>query len=122
VLLVEDDQALLNLAEQMLGEYGYCVLLARDGEEALKVENEYSDAIHLLLTDVVMPGMDGRNLAEKMQSKRPDMKVLFMSGYTDNAIAHHGVLDTGLSFIQKPFTAPSLARKVREVLDQYHHD
>lgn len=122
ILLVEDDKALRDLAKQMLEGYGYTVLPARHGKEALKLGNDHPDAIHLLLTDVVMPGMDGRDLAEKLQSERPDMKLLFMSGYTDNAVAHHGVLDTGLSFIQKPFAAPALARKVREVLDQYNHD
>ncbi|RLF59742.1 MAG: hypothetical protein DRN37_03560, partial [Thermoplasmata archaeon] len=117
ILLVEDEEALRDLAKRMLGEYGYTVVFAGDGEEALKRADDHKDAIHLLLTDVVMPAMDGKELAEKLQSKRPEMKVLFMSGYTDNAGAHHGILDTGLSFIQKPFTAASLAQKVREVLD-----
>ena len=117
ILLVEDEEALRDLAKRMLGEYGYTVVFAGDGEEALKRADDHKDAIHLLLTDVVMPAMDGKELAEKLQSKRPEMKVLFMSGYTDNAVAHHGILDAGLNFIQKPFTAASLAQKVREVLD-----
>jgi len=117
ILLVEDDKALRDLAKRMLEGYGYTVLPARDGEEALKLENNHPDVIHLLLTDVVMPGMDGRALAGKLQSTRPNMKLLFMSGYTDNAIAHHGVLDKDLAFIQKPFSAESIARKIREVLD-----
>ncbi|MBW2097137.1 MAG: PAS domain S-box protein, partial [Deltaproteobacteria bacterium] len=122
ILLVEDDKALRDLATRMLEGFGYTVLPARHGNEALKLGNDHPDAIHLLLTDVVMPGMDGRDLAEKLQSERPDIKLLFMSGYTDNAVAHHGVLDTGLSFIQKPFAASALARKVREVLDQQNRD
>jgi two-component system cell cycle sensor histidine kinase/response regulator CckA len=85
--------------------------------EALQVSQDHSGVIHLLLTDVIMPGMSGRQLADRLVADRPGLKVLFMSGYTDNAIVHHGVLDPGTAFVQKPFTPDSLSRKVREVLD-----
>ena len=86
--------------------------------EALKISEELEGPIQLLITDVVMPGMNGRELAERLQSLRPEMKVLYMSGYTDDAIARHGVLEPGVNFIDKPFVPESLARKVREVLDE----
>jgi DNA-binding NtrC family response regulator len=96
---------------------GYTVLEARDGREALEIVRKHARPIHLLLTDVVMPQMSGRELAESMASVRPGIRVLYMSGYTDGAIAHHGVLDAGIAYLEKPFTAEALARKVREVLD-----
>ena len=93
------------------------VLAARDPEEALRLIDGFGGRIHLLLTDVVMPKMSGRELASRLAPARPDMKVLYMSGYTDDAILHHGVLDPGLAFMPKPFTPAALASKVREVLE-----
>jgi CheY-like chemotaxis protein len=117
VLLVEDDDKLLELTEKILRLYGYRVLKAQDGEEALKVHEEHEGFIQVMVTDIVMPKMSGRELAERLQSVRPEMKVLYMSGYTDNAIVHHQILDSKLSFLQKPFTPEGLGSKVREVLD-----
>ena len=90
---------------------------ASGGEEAVHLTTEHSGAIDLVLTDVVMPKASGKEIAELIKSIRPDARVLFMSGYTDEAIVHHGVLDSGVEFIQKPFTPASLARKVREVIE-----
>jgi len=118
VLIVEDDDALRTLATKVLQRYGYRVLEAREGEEALRVTDEHEGPIQLMLTDVVMPGMDGRELAERLQPLHPEIKVIYMSGYTDDAIARHGILEPGLEFIQKPFSPEGLACKVREVLDK----
>jgi len=118
VLIVEDDDSLLNLARKILQLLGYTVLKAENGEEALKVSEEHKGPIHLLLTDVVLPGMGGGELAECIQSHRPETKVLYMSGYTDDAIAHQGVLAPGVNFLEKPFTMEGLAKKVREALDK----
>jgi two-component system cell cycle sensor histidine kinase/response regulator CckA len=117
ILLVEDEEALRKVAKRALDAVGYKVLIAADGDEALLVSEQYAGDIHLLLTDVVMPGMSGRALAQELLKTRPDLKVLYMSGYTDNAIVHHGVLDAGTHFMGKPFTAADLTQKVREVLD-----
>jgi two-component system cell cycle sensor histidine kinase/response regulator CckA len=117
VLLVEDDEGARELARRVLGSLGYTLLEARNGQEALRLAADYRDSIHLLLTDVVLPGMSGKALAEQLARSRPGLKTLFMSGYTDNAIAHHGVLDPGVAFLQKPFGPRELARKVRAVLD-----
>jgi len=106
------------MAEMMLEGYGYKVITAENGKEAMKIAESHDAPIHLLVTDVVMPGMSGRALAEKLQEKVPKLKVLYMSGYTDNAIAHHGVLKKDVDFIQKPFTRERLASKVREMLDR----
>jgi signal transduction histidine kinase len=118
LLIVEDDDTLRNLACKVLERRGYKVLLASRGEEALTVSEQYDGAIHLIVTDVVMPGMNGRELAENLQSLRPDMRVLYMSGYTDDAIVRHGVLRPGVNFIEKPCTPENLAQKVRKVLDK----
>jgi len=117
ILLVEDEDVVRGLARQILQQAGYNVLDAGSGDEALRMCREHSDPIHLLLTDVVMPETSGKEIAESLTSLRPATCVLFMSGYTDDAIVHHGVLDSNVEFIQKPFTPVALARKVREVLD-----
>ncbi len=117
VLLVEDEAAVRNLTRRVLEGYGYAVLTTENGHEALQAAQERQGPIHLLVTDVVMPKMGGRELAQRLAPGRPEMKVLYLSGYTDNAIVHHGVLEPGIAFLQKPFTPQSLARKVREVLD-----
>jgi len=117
VLLVEDAEALRKLANMFLRDSGYRVLTAADGTEALEVARSHSGPIHLLLTDVVMPGINGRVLGERLAPLQPGMKVLYMSGYTDSFIAGHGVLEAGTHLLHKPFTQETLARKVREVLD-----
>jgi PAS domain S-box-containing protein len=118
ILVVEDEVEVRKLAVRILQRQGYTVLDAPDGDGALVICGERKDPIHLILTDVVMPGMSGRQLADRLGSFHPEMKVLYMSGYTDNAITHHGVLEKGMNYIQKPFTVDGLARKVREVLDK----
>ncbi len=117
VLLVEDDRTVRLLATEMLEMSGYTVLEAGDGREALEVVHRHGRPIDLLLTDVVMPQMSGRELAEGIAALHPRIRVLYMSGYTDGVIAHHGILDTGVAYLQKPFTTDALARKVRETLD-----
>jgi len=99
-----------------LREYGYKVLSAADGNEALRIYQENKDSIDLLLTDVIMPQMSGRELAEKISAEDPDMNILYFSGYTDNSIVHHGVLDEGMEFIQKPFSHTDLALKIKNIL------
>jgi PAS domain S-box-containing protein len=119
ILAVEDQMEVRKLVAKILTGQGYTVIEASNGEQAMKAAQENSGKkIHLLLTDVVMPGMSGRELAETLGLLHPNMKVLYMSGYTDNAIVHHGVLEEGVNYIQKPFTLDALARKVREVLDR----
>jgi PAS domain S-box-containing protein len=117
ILLVEDEPAILEMATAMLEMQGYTVLAATIPCEAILMAEKYDSEIHLLMTDVVMPEMNGRDLAKKLLSLRPDIKYLFMSGYTANVIAHRRVLDEGINFIQKPFTLQDLSTKVREVLD-----
>jgi CheY-like chemotaxis protein len=116
VLVVEDAQSLRELASELLKDNGYAVLEAANGADAIQLVERHQGLIDLLLTDVVMPGMGGRQLAERLMPRLPKMKVLYMSGYTDDAIVHHGILEPGIALIQKPFTAESLTRKVREVL------
>ncbi len=117
ILLVEDNAGLRRLATRLLEPAGYTVLGAATGEEALRLAERREEPVHLLLSDVVMPGMSGRQLAERLAQTRPGMKVLYMSGYTDDTVVRHGVLDAKVPFINKPFTAAALLRKVREVLD-----
>ena len=118
VLLVEDEGAILNLASVVLRRHGYLVLAAGTPKDALELVQEYEARIHLLITDVVMPEMNGWQLKNELQKLIPDMKVLFMSGYTANIVADRGVLEKDVKFLQKPFSIESLAKKVREVLDQ----
>ena len=120
ILVAEDAEPLRKLARTFLEERGFQVLTASSGEEALKVAAEFSGEIHLLLTDVVMPGMNGRVLAEQLLPKRPGMKVLYMSGYTDSFIAGHGVLEEGTHLLHKPFTEEVLISRIREVLKSVH--
>jgi PAS domain S-box-containing protein len=117
ILLVEDAQRVRAVVREILEMSGYAVLEARHGAEALEVSNQHAGPIHLLVTDVVMPQMSGRELAQRLATLRPDVKVLYMSGYTDDAIVRHGVLASGIAFLSKPFTPDALALKVREVLD-----
>jgi len=117
VLLVEDESSIRIMMGRELQNQGYQVLEAEDGADALKRAREHRGPIDLLLTDVVMPRLGGRELAEELTAVRPQMKVLFMSGYTDDEIVRHGVLRARTAFIQKPFAPSELARKVREVLD-----
>ena len=117
ILLVEDDQAILNMATMILSRQGYTVLQANTPREGIRLAKEHADKIDLLVTDVIMPVMNGKDLALDLQSMNPQLKCLFMSGYTADAISQHGVLDETVHFIQKPFSLPNLAIKVREVLD-----
>jgi CheY-like chemotaxis protein len=117
VLLVEDEEMVREMTKEILQESGYRVIEAKHGREALLVAGQHHGPIHLMLSDVVMPQMSGRELAEQLAPIRREMKVLYMSGYTDDAIVHHGVLDEGMAFIEKPFTPHGLARKVRETLN-----
>jgi PAS domain S-box-containing protein len=117
LLLVEDETGVRELTKDILLAQGYRVLVAQDGVEALQVAQEHEGPIHLLITDMVMPRLGGRELADQLRSSRPKMRVLYTSGYTDNAIVHHGVLDEGVVFLSKPFELEALAHKVRDVLD-----
>jgi CheY-like chemotaxis protein len=117
VLLVEDEPGLLKVSSRMLERVGFTVLAAGTPGEALRLAGEHSGLIHLLLTDVVMPEMSGPDLAGRLGILRPQLKRMFMSGYTANVVAHHGVLGDGVHFIQKPFNATDLAAAVRAALD-----
>jgi two-component system cell cycle sensor histidine kinase/response regulator CckA len=117
ILVVEDNDGLRKLATRVLEPAGYTVLGAATGDEALRLLERHEAPVHLLLSDVVMPGMSGRHLAEQLAQTRPGMKVLYMSGYTSDTIVRHGVLEAQMPFLNKPFTATALLRKVREVLD-----
>lgn len=117
VLVVEDDEALRRVAERILSKHGYTVLLAADGEEALRVAEAHAGPIDMVLTDVVMPGMSGRDVVRQLRTTRPSTRALYTSGYADITIASDGVLDEGVHFIAKPYSVQDLARKVRAVLD-----
>jgi two-component system cell cycle sensor histidine kinase/response regulator CckA len=117
ILLVEDQPEVRAVARAALARHGYTVLEASHGGEALQIALDRTEEIHLLLTDVVMPAMSGRELAQRLLLQRPHVRVLYTSGYTDDAIVHHDVIESGVAFIQKPFTPANLLRKVREVLD-----
>lgn len=118
ILLVEDDDNVRRLVKGLLSEQGYTLVEGANGEEALQIASQYKNTIHMLLTDVIMPGIDGRTLANTLNGIIPNLKILFMSGYNDNMIAHHGVLDPDVNFLAKPFTSRALAQKVRTVLDE----
>ncbi len=117
VLLVEDQDAVRSYARAVLKEYGYVVIEAAGGEQAIAVAKQHPGEIHLLLTDVVLPGMNGKKVAERLKERHPCLKVVYISGYTQDVISQRGVLDHGASFLQKPFSPDALAVKVREVLD-----
>jgi two-component system cell cycle sensor histidine kinase/response regulator CckA len=117
ILLVENEEGVRDLAGKILELKGDKVIMASNPTEAVQVCERHEGPIHLLLTDVIMPTMSGRQLAEHVAFLRPELKVLYMSGYTDNAIVPHGILEEGTPFLQKPFTPDSLTHKVREVLD-----
>jgi two-component system cell cycle sensor histidine kinase/response regulator CckA len=117
VLLVEDEATLRMLVSEVLQDCGYTILEAQDGMEALRVSEEYQGPIDVLMTDVVMPNMGGRELAERISARRPDTKMIFLSGYTDDAVVRHGVLSADVAFLQKPFSSDALRQKIRTVLD-----
>ncbi|HLE20891.1 MAG TPA: PAS domain S-box protein, partial [Vicinamibacteria bacterium] len=117
ILLVEDEETVLKLARSILERAGYTVIAANDGAEALRLIKEHREPIHLLVTDVVMPGMSGRALADSIQSLREGLPVVYTSGYTDDAIVHHGVLDSGTQLLEKPYSQSALLSAVRKILD-----
>ncbi len=118
ILLVEDDPVVRDLVSRVLLRQGYTVLEAKNGHDAIEIANRHVGSIHLLLTDVIMPGMNGKELSEKLKAARPLMRVLFMSGYTDDIIAPHGILEPEVAFIQKPLSPLHLARRVRALIDE----
>jgi len=117
ILLVEDEEQVRAIALNILRRQGYQVIPAQNAGEALLISERHPGGIDLLLTDVVMPQMSGPELAQRLGATRPDMKVLCMSGYTDDSIIRHGVLETGVAFVQKPITPALLSRRVRQILD-----
>jgi CheY-like chemotaxis protein len=117
ILVVEDEKIVRELAVKMLKRMNYNVLYAENGAKALEVAQQYEGVISLLITDVVMPGMNGRELARQLQQMRPNIKILFTSGYTENAIAHHGIIDKNLNFIGKPYSSRELGKKIRSLFD-----
>jgi DNA-binding response OmpR family regulator len=118
ILLVEDEEPVRALARRCLEETGYRVLVASRPSEAEEIAGKFAGTIHLLLTDVVMPGDSGAELARRLTTSRPALRVLYMSGYTDDAITHRGVLAPGIELLEKPFDPPILIRRVRDVLDR----
>jgi len=121
ILIVEDDLSILNLVQRILGGLDYTVLTAGKPEMAIRLAEEHKGEIDLLVTDVIMPEMNGLELANSLRSLYPELKCIFMSGYTSNVIAHRGVLDQGVHFIQKPFSKKDLAKTVRKILDDVGH-
>jgi CheY-like chemotaxis protein len=117
LLLIEDEPLVRELAYEILIGQGYQVLGAGSGAEALRICESHAEPIQLVVTDVIMPGMNGREVYERMAQLRPGLKVLYMSGYTQSAIVHRGVLEPGTAFVQKPFTIPGFLERVRETLD-----
>jgi CheY-like chemotaxis protein len=118
ILIVEDEDGVRALTRHILAGNGYAVLEAAEGDEAIAIVEEHSGPIHLLISDVVMPGAGGRVVADRVAQRHPGVRVLFVSGYTDDAVVRHGVLQQGVNFLQKPFSPNSLLLKVREVLSQ----
>jgi CheY-like chemotaxis protein len=119
ILVAEDEDGVRSLTRQVLEKYGYTVLEAANGEEALKVAERHQGPLHLLLSDVVMPRMGGPELAQALVARRPDVKVLYMSGYTDHPMVRRGVVNAGVAFLQKPFTPTVLVSRIREVLEAF---
>ena len=117
VVVAEDDDGVRELTFDILQKHGYRVITASNTGELFQALHDYDGSVDMLLTDVIMPGMNGRELFEKLKSSYPELKVIFMSGYTDDVIAHHGILEEGMHFIQKPFSINLLTDKVRSVLD-----
>jgi two-component system, cell cycle sensor histidine kinase and response regulator CckA len=117
LLLVEDESAVRESTREFLARKGYTVLQASNGEEALRVSREYCGAVDLMITDVVMPQMSGPNLAERLAAERPNMKVLFISGYAEHTILRHGKIEASARLFQKPFGLNALALKIRDLLD-----
>ena len=117
LLLVEDEAAVRSSARRILERHGYAVVEARHGREALRILEEGERAIDLVLTDLVMPEMGGREMVERLRARHPTMKVLFMSGYTERAVTSDGPMPPGTGFVEKPFTAEQLVRRTREILD-----
>jgi PAS domain S-box-containing protein len=117
ILVVEDERSVRTLTVRILKDNGYHVLEAANGLEAIRIAREFPGELHMIITDVIMPGMSGKTMATQIKAERPKIRSLYISGYTDNAIVHHGILDSDVAFLQKPFSIEGLARKVREVLD-----
>jgi two-component system cell cycle sensor histidine kinase/response regulator CckA len=118
ILIVEDEQSVRELLVRTLARYGYTLLTATDGRDALRVAESHSGVIHLVLTDVVMPRMGGPELVAAISRRRPAVRALFMSGYTDHAVVRDGLMEADVAFIQKPYTPDVLTRKIRDILDE----
>ncbi|MBD3266987.1 response regulator, partial [bacterium] len=118
ILLVEDEQSLLELSQKMLLKRGYRVLSATTPREAITLAEKHAGEIHLLMTDIIMPEMNGRELADYLLTFHPNLKLLFMSGYTADVIAYQGILDQNMHFIQKPFSIRELSKKLRQALEE----
>ncbi len=118
LLIVEDDQIVRTLISQTLSQYGYTTLTASSPLEALKIHQKKNQIIHLFIVDVILPQMRGVDLVCAIQQERPDVKVLYISGYTEDTIVHHGIIEKGVHFLNKPFSPDALLQKVRRILDQ----